>query len=162
MARALHFPLRPVMAMVPHFLLRPGSVILRPAVALAMAKADSPAGLVRLAREMGSHRVVVAVSFGARFSPAPDPSAAVPSAVCRSPIGFVTADLPLASCSFDLAVAAGLSAADLSVVAVDSCSVDPCVVVVASDLACSAYFSAAVLEKAVVLAFCFLARRSSF
>src|SRR5947208_10902286 len=148
MATALHFPLRPVTATVLHFPLRPGWAILQPAVAPAMAKADCPAGFVRLAREMDSHRVVVAASFGARFSPAPDLSAAVPSVVCRCPIRFATVGFaPAAAGPFDLVVAvvAGFSAADLSVVAV------------AADLACSAYFFAAALgkEKAVALAFCF-------
>src|SRR5438477_11289912 len=168
MATALHFPLRPVTATVLHFPLRPGWAILQPAVAPAMAKADCPAGFVRLAREMDSHRVVVAASFGARFSPAPDLSAAVPSGVCRCPIRFATVGFVPAAGPFDLVVAvavvAGLSAADLSVVAPDPGSGGSVVVAVAADLACSAYFSAAELgkEKAVALAFCFLTYRSSF
>ena len=158
-----------VMERAPHFLLRLGSAILQPAVAPAMAKADCPAGFVRVAREMDSHRVVVAASFGARFSPAPDLSAAVPSVVCRCPIRFATVGFaPAAAGPFDLVVAvaavvADFSAADLSVVAGDPGSAGPVVVAVAADLACSAYFFAAVLgkEKAVALAFCFLTRRSS-
>src|SRR5437588_2360771 len=123
-----------------------------------MAKADCPAGFVRLAREMDSHRVVVAASFGARFSPAPDLSAAVPSVVCRCPIRFATVGFVPAAGPFDLvAVVAGLSAAGLSVVAPDPGSGGSVVVVVvvAADLASSAYFSAAELgkEKAVALAF---------
>src|SRR5438105_3946778 len=163
MATALHFPLRPVTATVLHFPLRPGWAILQPAVAPAMAKADCPAGFVRLAREMDSHRLVVAASFGARFSPAPDLSAAVPSVVCRSRNRFAIAGFaPAAAGPFDLVVA-GFSAADLSVVAGDPGSAGPGVVAVAADLACSAYFSAAELgkEKAVALPFCFLTRRSS-
>src|SRR5947208_5145110 len=151
MATALHFPLRPVTATVLHFPLRPGWAILQPAVAPAMAKADCPAGFVRLAREMDSHRVVVAASFGARFSPAPDLSAAVPSVVCRCPIRFATVGFVPAAGPFDLvAVVAGLS-----VVAPDPGSGGSVVVVVAADLASSAYFSAAELgkEKAVALAF---------
>ncbi len=155
------------MATALRFLLRPDSAILQPAFAPAMATADFLAGFVRLVREMDSHRVVVAASFGARFSPAPDLSAAVPSVVCRCQIRFATAGFaPAAAGPFDLvaAVVAGFSAADLSVVAVDPGSAGPGVVAVAADLACSAYFSAAELgkEKAVALAFCFLTRRSSF
>ena len=169
MATALHFHLRllPVTATVLHFPLRPGWAILQPAVAPAMAKADCPAGFVRLAREMDSHRVVVAASFGARFSPAPDLSAAVPSVVCRCQIRFATVGFVPAAGPFDLvaAVVAGFSAADLSVVAPDPGYGGSVVVAVAvaADLACSAYFSAAELgkEKAVALAFCFLTRRSS-
>ena len=142
-------------------------MILRPGVALAMAKAHSPGDFVRLARGTDSHQVVVAASFGVRFSPALDPSAALPSAVCRCPIRFATAGfVPAAAGPFDLAVAvvAGFSAADLSVVAADPGSAGPDVVAVASDFACSAYFSAAELgkEKAVALVSCFLTRRSSF
>ena len=158
------------MATALRFLLRPDSAILQPAFAPAMATADFLAGFVRLVREMDSHRVVVAASFGARFSPAPDLSAAVPSVVCRCPIRFATVGFaPAAAGPFDLVVAfaavvAGFSAADLSVVAGDPGSAGPVVVAVAADLACSAYFSAAELgkEKAVALAFCFLTRRSSF
>src|SRR5438270_9741333 len=162
-ATALHCPLRPVMVTALRFLLRPDSAILQPAFAPAMATADFLAGFVRLVREMDSHRVVVAASFGARFSPAPDLSAAVPSVVCRCPIRFATVGFVPAAGPFDLvAVVAGLSAAGLSVVAPDPGSGGS--VVVAADLASSAYFSAAELgkEKAVALAFCFSTRRSSF
>src|SRR5262245_11392280 len=133
-----------------------------------MAKVDFLADSLRLVTEMGSRPVVAAAFSEARFSPAPDLSAAVPSAVCRYPIRFSTAGFALAAGPFDLAVAAavvaGFSAADLSLVAADPGSAGPGVVAVAADLACSAYFSAAELgkEKAVAPAFCFLSRRSSF
>src|SRR5947207_677056 len=67
MATALHFPLRPVTATVLHFPLRPGWAILQPAVAPAMAKADCPAGFVRLASEIDSHRFVVGGSLWLPF-----------------------------------------------------------------------------------------------
>src|SRR6266568_2223280 len=106
MATALHFPLRPVTTTVLHFPLRLGLAILQPAVAPAMAKADCPAGFVRLARGMDSHRVVVAASFGARFSPAPDLSAADLSVVCRLRNRFATAGFaPAAAGPFDLVAA---------------------------------------------------------
>src|SRR5438874_5471544 len=113
-ATALHCPLRPVMVTALHFLLRRESVILRLAVAPAMAKRHCPAAFLRRAREMGSHQVVVAASFAVRFSPALDPSAAVRSAVCRSQIRFATVGFVPAAGSFDLAVVV-----DLSVVAAD-------------------------------------------
>src|SRR5438874_13724725 len=102
-ATALHCPLRPVMVTALHFLLRRESVILRLAVAPAMAKRHCPAAFLRRAREMGSHQGVVA-SFAVRFSPALVPSAAVRSAVCRSQIRFASVGFVPAAGSFDLAV----------------------------------------------------------
>src|SRR6266852_4048610 len=103
-ATALHFPLRPVTATVLHFRLRPGWAILQPAVAPAMAKPHCPAAFLRRARETGSHQVVVAASFAVRFSPALDPFAAVPSAVCRCPIRFATFGFVSAAGPFFLVV----------------------------------------------------------
>src|SRR5215831_2069184 len=163
------------MATASHFLLRRDSVNVQPAVHQAMAKLDFPADFVRPEKETESRQVVVAVSFEARFSPAPDLAAAVPSAVCRCPIRFATAGFVPAADPFDpagsdfpavaavvVAAVAGLSAADLSVVDADPGSVG--FAVAAVDLACSAYFSAAALGKGrvVAVAFCFLIPRSSF
>src|SRR5437763_3924903 len=114
-----------------HFLLRPDLVIARPvaAPAMAMGKPDCPAFL-RQAREMGSRRIVAAVSFAVRFSPEIDPFAVVLFAVCRRSTAFATAgfvpaadpsDSDLAAVVVAAAVAVAdlfdLSAADLSVVA---------------------------------------------
>src|SRR5262249_56121211 len=86
----LHLRLHPVTAMAPHFLLRRDLVIAQLVVPLAMAKADSVAGFARSVRAMEFRPAVAAVSFGIRFSPAPDLSAAVLSAVCRCPRRFPT------------------------------------------------------------------------
>ena len=151
-------------------------MIVQPAVHLAMANADSAAGFARPVRAMEFRPAAAVVSFEARFSPAPDLSAAVPSAVGRCPMRFATAGFVPAADPFDpagsavaaaaaavlvvavaavavvaVAVVAGLSAADLSGVA-------------AADLACSVYYSAAALGKGRVVAvpFYFLILRSSF
>jgi len=71
------------MATASHFLLRPGSVILQPAVAQAREKAGLPAALPRLATEKGSRWAVAAVSFVARSSPGIGRVAFVPFALCR-------------------------------------------------------------------------------
>src|SRR5947209_2168304 len=120
-------------------LLRPGWVILPPAVRLAMAKADCSAGSQRRGMETDSRRVVAAGFLGARFSPGPDLSAAVPSAFYRCPVRFATsgfvpaADLfdPAGSDFADFAVAAVavvvVVAAGFSVVAADPGSADSAV-----------------------------------
>src|SRR5215467_2950682 len=89
-----------------------------------MAKPDCPAAFLRRVMEMGFRLVVAAVSFVARFLPAPGLFAVVPSVVCRCPIRFATVGFVPAAGPFDLvavavlfAAAAVLSAADLSVAA---------------------------------------------
>src|SRR5205809_4969190 len=129
-----------------HFLLHRDSVIVHFAVGLVTANPDFPAAFPRLAREMEFHQVVAAVSFGARSSPEPDLFAVVLLVLCRCSAGFVAADFgtaagPFGFAGFGSAVAAaavvadpvfGLSAADLSVVAVDPGSADS-----AADFSCS-------------------------
>ena len=164
-----------------HFLLRLGWVILPPAVPQATVKAGSPAAFPRLAREKDSRRVVAAVSFAARSSPAPARFAFVLFALCRCPIGFATVDPVIAAADLfslagsDLAaaaaavgsvVAAGLSVAVDSVATVFAAADSG--FVVAADLACSVVgsvcsFAAATGKGRVVVAiFCSLTPRSSF
>ena len=149
-------------------------VIVHFAVDLVTANPDFPAAFRRLAREMEFHQVVAAVSFGARSSPEPDLFAVVLFVLRRCSAGFVPADFvtaaagPFGFAGFGSPFAAaavvadpvfGLSAADLSVVAVDPGSADS-----AADFACSGYSFVAGLgrERAVALASCFLTRRSFF
>src|SRR5262245_9859803 len=154
---------------------------------MGMEKADCPAAFLRRAREMGSRRVVAAVSFAVRFSPESGLFAVVLFAPCRSPIcsataGFVPAADPFdpADSGFAVVVAAvaavaavvvvvdffdlsGLSAAaDLSVVAADPGSVGSAVF--AADPASFVCPFAVALGRGrvVVVPFYFLTRRSSF
>ena len=164
--------------MPPHFLLRGDWAIAQLAVPQATAKSDFPAAFPRRAREMESHRVVAAVSFGARSSPGPDPFAAVLFVLCRCSTGFVPLDFvtavagPFGFADFGSAAAVvvvvvvvvadpvlSLSAADLSAVAVDPGSADS-----AADLSCSVYSFVEELgkERAVALVSCFSTRRFSF
>src|SRR5215475_9051527 len=92
---------------------------------MGMEKADCPAAFLRRAREMGSRRVVAAVSFPVRFSPESGLFAVVLFALCRSPIcsaiaGFVPAADPFdpADSGFAVVVAA-VAAAVVVVVVVD-------------------------------------------
>ena len=163
-----------------HFLLRLGWVILPPAVPQATVKAGSPAAFPRLAREKDSRRVVAAVSFAARSSPAPARFAFVLFALCRCPIGFATVDPVIAAADlFSLAgpdsavvAAAGFALAVDSAAAVFAAGSD---FVVAADLACSVDpdFAASVDSacsvaaatgrgKAVAAISCSLTPRSSF
>src|SRR6266478_9186909 len=146
------------MARPPHFLLRPGSVILQPAVARATAKAGWSAAFPRPATEKGFRRAVAAVSFVAR---------SLPVGLSGWETSLGTADLAI---SFDL-----FAAADPALAAV---AVGPAVVVdfaaavgpdfaVAADLACSfdsvCSFAAGMGKgRAVVAISCFSAPRSSF
>src|SRR5206468_3185045 len=59
---SFHPHLLPAVATALHFLLRPGLVILQPAVAQAAVKAGWPAAFPRLATEKGSRWAVAAVS----------------------------------------------------------------------------------------------------
>ena len=150
-------------------------MIVQPVVVPARAKAVCPAAFLRRAREMDSRRVVAAVSFAVRFSPETGPFAVVLFAVCRCPRPFATAGFVPAADPFDpagsgfvavvvVAAVADLSAAGLSVVAVDPGSVG--FAVFAADLACSVCSFAVALGKGMVVVvavpFCFLTRRSSF
>src|SRR5262249_34740786 len=165
------------MATAFRFLLRPDLVIVQPAVLLARAKADCPAAFLRRAREMGSRRAVVAVSFAVRFSPETGPFAVVLFAVCHSLTRFATAGFVHAAdpsdpagSGFAVAVAAAVAAvvvdlsdlfaaADLSVVAAGPASAGSF-----PDLACLACSFAVALakERVVAVPFCFLTHRSSF
>src|SRR6266478_6154318 len=134
------------MARPPHFLLRPGSVILQPAVARATAKAGWSAAFPRPATEKGFRRAVAAVSFVAR---------SLPVGLSGSETSLGTADLAI---SFDL-----FAAADPALAAV---AVGPAFVV-AADLACSfdsvCSFAAGMGKgRAVVAISCFLTPRSFF
>ena len=150
-------------------------MIVRPVAGPAMAKADCSAAFLRRAREMGSRRVVAAVSFAVRFSPETGLFAVVVVAVCRCLTRFVTAgfvpaaDPPdPADSDFAVAVVAAVvvavdpSAADLSVVAAGPGSVGSAVF--AADFACSVCSFAVALGRGRVVAvpFCFLTHRSSF
>ena len=81
------------MATGSRFLLRPGLVIVQPAVGPAMAMADSLAAFLRRVREMDSRRAVAAaaVSFAVRFSPVADLAVVVAFDLCRCPTRFATA-----------------------------------------------------------------------
>src|SRR5215467_7493433 len=98
------------MATGSRFLLRPGLVIVQPAVGPALAMADSVAVFLRRVREMDSRRAVVAaaVSFAARFWPVADLAVVVAFDLCRCPTRFATAGFVLAadpadSADFDFA-----------------------------------------------------------
>src|SRR6266478_7233303 len=91
------------MARPPHFLLRPGSVILQPAVARATAKAGWSAAFPRPATEKGFRRAVAAVSFVAR---------SLPVGLSGSETSLGTADLAI---SFDLFAAADPALAAVAV-----------------------------------------------
>src|SRR6266436_4349209 len=132
------------MARPPHFLLRPGSVILQPAVARATAKAGWSAAFPRPATEKGFRRAVAAVSFVAR---------SLPVGLSGSETSLGTADLAI---SFDLFAAADPA---LAAVAVG--------LAVVADLACSfdsvCSFAAGMGKgRAVVAISCFLTPRSFF
>src|SRR5438128_12598282 len=105
-----------------HFLLRLGWVILPPAVPQATVKAGSPAAFPRLAREKDSRRVVAAVSFAARSSPAPARFAFVLFAFCRCPIGFAIVD-PVIAAADPFSLAGPDSAVVGFALAVDSAAV---------------------------------------
>src|SRR6266481_6118951 len=145
-----------------HLLLHQDWVIAQLAVPPATGTSDFAAAFPHLAREMEFHRVVAAVSFESRSSPGPACFALVLFAPCRCPIGFAPADFVTAAAGpFGFAVVAagpvfGLSAADLSVVAVDPGSADS-----AADFVCFGYFFVAGLgrERTAALASCFLTRR---
>ena len=148
------------------FLLRRGLVIVRPGLGRAMVKADSPAVFLRQVRGMDSRRVVAAVSFAARFSPAIGLFAVVLFGLCRSRLCLAVAGSEPASDPFDPSdfagfVVAAVVAVDLSVVAGPG-SVGSAVF--AADLSCLACSFAEALGKGRVVAvpFCFLTRRSSF
>ena len=171
------------------FLPRLDSVIVRPVVGPAMARADYPVAFPHRAREMGSRWVVVAVaSFAARFSPETGPFAVVPFSLCRCSIGFATVGfVPAADLfvlvGFDFAavvVAAaaadsaavvavvavdlsGLSAADLSVVAAGPGSVGSVVFAAGpASFVCSFAVALGKGRVAAVVPFCFLTHRSFF
>ena len=166
-------------------------MIVQPVAPPAMAKADCSAAFLRRARETESRRIAAAVSFGARFWPETGPFAVVLFSLCRCPIGLATAGFVPAADPFDpadsgfavvvaaaaaavvvaavavvaaaVADLAGLSAADLSVVAAGPGSVG--FAVFAADPAFSVCLFAVALGKGMVVVavpFCFLTHRSSF
>ena len=155
-------------------------MIVLPVVGPAMVRADYPAAFPHRAREMGSRRVVAAVSFAVRFSPEIGRFAVVVFAVCRCPTRFVTAGfvpaadpsdpadsdfavvVAVAAAAVAVVVAVDPSAADLSVVAAGPGSVGSAVF--AADFACSVCSFAVALGRGRVVAvpFCFLTHRSSF
>src|SRR6266496_2567041 len=94
-----------VMGRASHFLLRPGSAILQPAVLQAKVKAGPPAAFPCPLTEKGSHRVVPAAFFVARSSLEPALFAFLASALCRYVICPATVDLVIFAadlvCSFD-------------------------------------------------------------
>ena len=71
------------MATASHFLLRPGSVILRLAVVQATVKPGWPAAFQRLVTEKGFRWAVAAVSFVARSLPGIGRFAFLVFALCR-------------------------------------------------------------------------------
>lgn len=100
------------------FLLRRGLVIVRPGLGRAMVKAGSPAVFLRQVRGMDSRRVVAAVSFAARFSPAIGLFAVVLFGLCRSRLCLATAGSEPASDPFDPSDPAGSDFAGFVVAAV--------------------------------------------
>src|SRR5262249_13007264 len=126
--------------------LRRDSAIVQPAAALATAKVDFPAAVVRRAREMESRQVVAAaaVSFAARSWPGLGPFAVALFSRCRCLIASTAALVPAAAAAaaavvvdpFDLAGSGFAAAVVVVAVAVDpdSAVVAVGVVVVAAGL----------------------------
>src|SRR6266536_2347551 len=145
-----------------HFLLRPGSAILQPAVLQAKVKAGPPAAFPCPLTEKGSHRVVPAAFFVARSSLEPALFAFLASALCRYVICPATVDLVIVAVVRFAAVVAFLASDFAATVA----AVDPDFVF-AADLVCSfdsvCSFAAMATGKgrAVVAISCFLTPRSS-
>src|SRR6266496_4401333 len=157
-----------VMGRASHFLLRPGSAILQPAVLQAKVKAGPPAAFPCPLTEKGSHRVVPAAFFVARSSLEPALFAFLASALCRYVICPVTVDLfslpaPDLAAVVRFAAVVAFLASDFAatVAAVDPDFVFAADLVCSFDSVCSFAAMATGKGRAVVAISCFLTPRSS-